>query len=413
MAPLGLKNIFSGPSKEPQLHTGRHSNQDGYMGPGTLPGGLPLDHGREPPTGHWDHQAGPMSRGASVMDYGGLSELNLEDSSGRPIMTNPGRSRVSSRPLSRYASEEGDQEIINVGRPRSRGRRSSESSSSLEVGRVDNPDILPRGAHEFGLSSRSHRRHDSRNPPDYRRGYSNHQGDYDDRYHRDDRHYRDDRRSYRDPSRSYRDDRYRDMSYRGDRVYRDDHRYNRDDNPYYRERSRSRHRSSHRRSSRYREQMLDHEGRLPVIIMFDNGRGSYDNAWYIKPGVAPVVFEDVYGNEITRVGDFSNGDSVRREPIVVDQYGGPPPFEFMGGYDRHSGKYRHRSDRDMIPGGSPDSSPVMFVNYAGSGRHGMAGSHYGPHVHPTPMHTSVRRSPDLDRDRMGHMDLRGPPSLGR
>jgi hypothetical protein len=95
---------------------------------------------------------------------------------------------------------------------------------------------------------------------------------------------------------------------------------------------------------------------------------------------------------------------------VVDQYGGPPPFELMGGYDRHSSKYRHRSDRDMMPGGSPDSSPVMFVNYPGSGRHGMAGSHYGPHAHPTPMHTSVRRSPDLDRDRMGHMDLRGPPS---
>lgn len=52
MAPLGLKNIFSGPSKEPQLHTARRLSNDGYMGPGTLPGGLPLDHGREPPTGH-------------------------------------------------------------------------------------------------------------------------------------------------------------------------------------------------------------------------------------------------------------------------------------------------------------------------------------------------------------------------
>lgn len=51
MAPLGLKNIFSGPSKEPQLNNaGRLSHHDGYMG--SLPGGLPPDQGREPPTSH-------------------------------------------------------------------------------------------------------------------------------------------------------------------------------------------------------------------------------------------------------------------------------------------------------------------------------------------------------------------------
>ena len=68
---------------------------------------------------------------------------------------------------------------------------------------------------------------------------------------------------------------------------------------------------------------------------------SYDNVWYIKPETPPVVFEDVYGNEITRwarrelgsglrnltyhvprVGDFSNGEPIRRQPIVLDQYGG-------------------------------------------------------------------------------------------
>jgi len=148
--------------------------------------------------------------------------------------------------------------------------------------------------------------------------------------------------------------------------------------------------------------------------MFDNGRGSYDNAWYIKPGVSPVVFEDIYGNEITRVGDFSNGDSIRREPIVIDQFGGPPPFELMGGYDRDSNKYpsyRRSGRRDSTLRGSPGSDPVMVVNYPGSGRHGMqAGSHYGPHVHPTPMPMSVRRSPDVDRGDFGHIDPRGPPS---
>ena len=226
-----------------------------------------------------------MSRSASMMDYGDLSELNLEDSDGRPITTNPNRSRVSSRPLSRYHSEEGDN-IIHVGRPRSQGRHSSESSESFEVNRVDNQDILPHSAHEFGLPSRSHRQHDSRYQSDHRRGYSGHRADYDGRHYRDDgRSHRDDRRSYRDHSRPYRDDRHRDRSYRDDRGYhddhkhyrdergyRDDHKNYRDDDPYYRDRSRSRHRSR-RHSSRHPDYLEDREGRLPVIIMFDNGRG--------------------------------------------------------------------------------------------------------------------------------------------
>jgi hypothetical protein len=207
-----------------------------------------------------------MSRGASVMDYGGLSELNLEDSNGRPIMTNPSRSRVSSRPLSQYHSAEEEDDLVHVNRPRSRRRHSSESSSSLETSRVDNRDVLPHSTREFGLPSQSRRRHDSRHSSDYHRGYSNYR-DYDSRS------YRDDRRPYRDRSRSYRDDRYRDKSYRGDGEYRDDHRYHRDDDPHYRERSRSRHRTRNHRSSRYHDQMLDNEGHLPVIIMFDNGRG--------------------------------------------------------------------------------------------------------------------------------------------
>lgn len=222
-----------------------------------------------------------MSRGASVMDYGGLSELNLEDSNGRPITTNPGRSRVSSRPISQYHSQEAD-EIVHVSRPRSQRRHSSESSESLEANRVDNQGTLPHSAHEFGLPSRSHHRHNSRHQSDYRRGHSDHRAGYDGRS------YRDDGRSYRDHSRPYRDDRYRDRSYRDDRAYHDDHkyyrdddhkyhrdddhRYHRDDDPYYRKRSRSQHRSR-RHSSRYHDYEEGHEGRLPVIIMFDNGRG--------------------------------------------------------------------------------------------------------------------------------------------
>jgi len=253
-----------------------------------------------------------MSRGASVMDYGGLSELNLEDGSGRPIATNPGRSRVSSRPLSRYHSGEEDNDIVHVGRPRSRRRHSSDSSESLEVNRVDNQDILPHSAQEFGLSSRSHRRHDSRHPSDYRRGHSNHRADYDGRSYRDDersyrddrRSYRDDRRSYRDHSRSYPDDRYRDRSYRGDksyrddRAYRDDHRYHRNDDPYYRDRSRSRHRSRRHHSSRYRDNLEDNEGRLPVIIMFDNGRGR----WVYVHAPAPTLSHNASALAMTTSG---------------------------------------------------------------------------------------------------------------
>lgn len=210
-----------------------------------------------------------MPRGGTVMDYGGLSELNLEDTNGRP-MTNPSRSRVSSRPLSRYRpddSEDEENDIVHVSRPRSRIRHSSESSSSLEANRIDNQDILPHSAQEFGLSSRSRRRHDSGHASDYRRSY--HPTDYDDRS------YRDDGGPYRDDGRSHRDDRsYRDRRpYRDDRSYRDDHRHYRDDDPYHRERSRSRHRSRDHRSSRYRDHLEEHEGRLPVILMFDNGRG--------------------------------------------------------------------------------------------------------------------------------------------
>lgn len=204
-----------------------------------------------------------MPHGGTAMDYGGLSELNLRDSNGRP--------------LSRYrpdGSEEEDNDIVHVRRPRSQRRHSSESSSSPEMLRVDHQGVLPHDAHEFGLPSRSHRGYDSRGPSDYRRTLSSRPADYDGRSYRDDgRPYRDDGRSYRE-DRSYRDRSYRDdRSHRDDRSYHDDRRRYRDDDPYYRERSRSRHRSRHHRGSRYHDDLEDHEGRLPVIIMFDNGRG--------------------------------------------------------------------------------------------------------------------------------------------
>jgi hypothetical protein len=77
----------------------------------------------------------------------------------------------------------------------------------------------------------------------------------------------------------------------------------------------------------------------PIILMFENGRGGYDNMWYIYPGKSPVIFQDPNGNEITRyeaylmkmdtmliwpysVGDFSDATSARtKPPIVLDRFG--------------------------------------------------------------------------------------------
>lgn len=126
---------------------------------------------------------------------------------------------------------------------------------------------------------------------------------------------------------------------------------------------------------------------------------SYDNVWYIKSGASPVVFEDIYGTELTRcverglrprllylshhnlrTGDFSNGDSIRREPIVLDQYGGyvippthcwdldllpfqsPLPFDFMDEYSHRSSKRRsHRSSYRRSDGWVPRTSLKQFV----------------------------------------------------
>jgi hypothetical protein len=34
--------------------------------------------------------------------------------------------------------------------------------------------------------------------------------------------------------------------------------------------------------------------------MFEDGRGGYENMWYVIPGESAVIFKDSDGNEITR-----------------------------------------------------------------------------------------------------------------
>lgn len=108
---------------------------------------------------------------------------------------------------------------------------------------------------------------------------------------------------------------------------------------------------------------------------------SYDNVWEIKPGTPPVIFEDVYGNEITRYAKRDLGSRLRSLTIILPGLvisrmeilfdanqlfltitegmrfqttyrwalglytsfsPSPPPFELMGGHRRHSSKYRSR-----------------------------------------------------------------------
>lgn len=64
-------------------------------------------------------------------------------------------------------------------------------------------------------------------------------------------------------------------------------------------RSRSRPRERRRRT-RKRSHSGSRTKQPPLILMFENGRGGYENLWYITPGDAPVVFQDADGNEITR-----------------------------------------------------------------------------------------------------------------
>jgi len=114
--------------------------------------------------------------------------------------------------------------------------------------------------------------------------------------------------------------------------------------------------------------------------MFENGRGGYDNMWYIYPGKSPVIFQDPNGNEITRVGDFSNTTSAgTRPPIVLDRFGraqndnNPHAYEHDAASTMytpsqyHRGTPRYAGSRPLSP-----SPSVTFINLHSNG---------GPHLH--------------------------------
>lgn len=77
-----------------------------------------------------------------------------------------------------------------------------------------------------------------------------------------------------------------------------------------------------RRRKRRSHRSRDESSKNPIILMFENGRGGYDNMWYIYPGESPVIFQDANGNEITRYDlpatqyDLSNLHSLQRRRLL-------------------------------------------------------------------------------------------------
>ncbi|KAH9843810.1 uncharacterized protein C8Q71DRAFT_14303 [Rhodofomes roseus] len=113
----------------------------------------------------------------------------------------------------------------------------------------------------------------------------------------------------------------------------------------------------------------------PVVVVVQRGAYGEKDTYYIIPGGQPVIFEDDYGSEITRVGDFSG--YYRPQPphpvIVEDEYGreicrvgyqdgriSPGPYfgrvnvQYLGGdtrsYHRSRSSRREHYDR-MYDGG--------------------------------------------------------------
>ncbi|EPS95378.1 hypothetical protein FOMPIDRAFT_1043621 [Fomitopsis schrenkii] len=146
----------------------------------------------------------------------------------------------------------------------------------------------------------------------------------------------------------------------------------------------------------------------PVVVVVQRGRYGDKDTYYIIPGGQPVVFEDEYGNEITRVGDFS-GYYVPQplHPVIVeDEFGreicragfpdgriSPGPYygrvnvHYLGGSNARGYQQTRSSRRDHYDGRMYDTgyapSYVSHSSYDGYTdgrsayrRHGS--SDYGP-----------------------------------
>lgn len=359
MPSFNLRNIFAGRSRpveqpEYQYPHGSFPAHDSFnpRGPSSPPSSR---HGalrsKQPSTAQWGDRAGPTSRGATVLDYDDRSDSSSLLTEGVLVQDADHISAVhtphTEHSLSDSYLDDEDEGVVPA-RSRSHTWSSSGSTSTRSSGRTrsDHSELPPRII------------------PEYSRPYSEYRSEY-----------------------------------------TAGTRYTHSPETHSHERSYSSSRG-HRRTKRRRSSDKPAQG--PVILMFENGRGGYDNMWYVMPGTTPVIFQDSNGNEITRVGDFSQAASTRTQPPIfldstprrrpdVREHQTDPGSEHYAPQatsENNHGTSRYRSAR------GPPTSPVPSVNFINLQGDGTPQAH---HLEPLRAYASPRPN-------VVYMDSRGRPS---
>ncbi|KAI0079684.1 hypothetical protein K474DRAFT_554198 [Panus rudis PR-1116 ss-1] len=131
----------------------------------------------------------------------------------------------------------------------------------------------------------------------------------------------------------------------------------------YRHRSRGGHKEDHRRehnknhyapsSSSGSYAHSDEEEYPSCVVVVDRGRHGKQDTYYVIPGGAPVIFQDEYGHELTRVGDFSGRYKPRplSRPVIIQDENGREIYRmgFPEDTNTYNGYYpssRHRGFDD-------------------------------------------------------------------
>lgn len=97
--------------------------------------------------------------------------------------------------------------------------------------------------------------------------------------------------------------------------------------------------------------------------------GSHGPIYYIIPGGASVIFQDEYGNEVARVGDFSGRPAPRSAPFVVQDSHGRELYSYDG--RDHERGYRPRDPRVVMidPNQHSSKRPSSSRSYSSQGYH--------------------------------------------
>lgn len=95
--------------------------------------------------------------------------------------------------------------------------------------------------------------------------------------------------------------------------------------------------------------------------------GSHGPIYYIIPGGVSVIFQDEYGNEVARVGDFSGRPASRPAPFVVQDKYGRELYSYDGG-DRER-PYRHNDPRVVMIDTNQQSSKRPSRSYPSQSYH--------------------------------------------